>query len=407
MNRKRFKRPRRLFLQQMGLAGLALAALPEGAWGEENDAAEVMQRIRSRTLEYIESMRLGDGPYGRYRYSADVSKPTLYSSTYAAMTRHLYGDLDSLADAQRQSWIDYLQSHQNEDGLFRDPVIGRGQAYEHLSWHVTTALHCLGANARRPLRWLDQFKDPATLARWLDGLDWGYRVDYTSNTVQNLCVALQYARDFHHDEDAAAPVEQILTSLAERADPQTGLWGSGQYNLNKPIDLSRAVQAAYHFWLLWIYDGQTIPYRQLAVDQLLKTQNEKGGYGWGVHNRVDPTNSSACEDIDSVDPLVRLMRASDYRRDEITASLERALPWILTNQTASGSWVFKRGLSFVYGHPEMRAGAGVGGMFPTWFRTLCLAYLGQGLPESPPGKYRWQFVHSPGSHFWIDPASAP
>ena len=106
----------------------------------------------ARTLGYIESMRFKDGAYGRYRYAADMPEPTLYSSTYAALTRSLYRDLDALTRKQREKWIAYLQSHQDEDGLFRDPrIFGEGWyqgdpewcGRRHLSCHVVTALTCL------------------------------------------------------------------------------------------------------------------------------------------------------------------------------------------------------------------------------------------------------------------------
>jgi hypothetical protein len=35
--------------------------------------------------------------------------------------------------------------------------------------------------------------------------------------------------------------------------------------------------------------------------------------------------SSACEDIDSIDPLVRLTRATDHRRDDVRTALQRSL----------------------------------------------------------------------------------
>jgi hypothetical protein len=393
---------RRRFLQ--GVVGGGIVALPAlySANGFAFESLVSIESIRQKTLAFIESMRITDGPFGRYRYSSDVQKPTLYSSTYAAMTRHLYRDLESLSHSEREEWIDYLQNHQRDDGLFTCPVATFGQANEHLSWHVTTALHCLGETARKPLHWIEPYKDAKTLNVWLDKRRWGRKVDYASNIVQNLGVALQYARDFHDDKDAAASVTQLLDYLANRADPKTGLWGDGELDLNKEQDLSRAIQAAYHFWLLWDYDRKPIPYPDLAVDQTLKTQNKLGGYGCGVHNKKYPYQSSACEDIDSVDPLVRIMLSTGYRRADILQSLKRALPWVLTNQTESGSWVFKRGLGFQYGHPAMRAGEGVGGMFPTWFRSLCLAYLGKGLPDSLVGQYDWQFVQSPGSHFWPD-----
>jgi hypothetical protein len=42
-------------------------------------------------------------------------------------------------------------------------------------------------------------------------------------------------------------------------------------------------------------------------------------------------------------------------------------------------------------------------MFPTWFRTLTLAYLGRALPASPLGAIPWRFCNCPGIQFWLDP----
>ena len=63
----------------------------------------------------------------------------------------------------------------------------------------------------------------------------------------------------------------------------------------------------YHFWLLYFYDRVPIPHAERAADSCLKTQNQLGGFGQGVHGG-DPLCSSACEDIDSIDPLARLMQ---------------------------------------------------------------------------------------------------
>ena len=76
--------------------------------------------LRDRVLAFV-SQRQAVEP-GRYCYAAGCTVPTVYSSCYAAMTRHLLGDLGSLAAAERQDWIAYLQAHQDGDGLFRDPV---------------------------------------------------------------------------------------------------------------------------------------------------------------------------------------------------------------------------------------------------------------------------------------------
>jgi hypothetical protein len=390
-------RPRRDALK-IAAAGLLLPALPaQGA------AAKTIQQVRAATLRYVERMRFRDAPFGRYRYAEGIAEPTLYSSTYAAMTRGLYRDLDTLTPAERQQWIAYLQSHQDDDGLYRDPrIFGQGWYKDdpewcgrrHLTCHVLTALTCLGAVAARPLRMLEPFYDPARLTAWLEARRWD-QVDFAGNEVLNLGTLLQYARDFQKHPRAAAAVRLMLDWLTHNhISPDTGLWGS--IDLKTPRGLSRAVMGAYHYWLLFFYDRAPIPYPAAAVAHVLRTQGADGGFGRGVHG----PGSSACEDIDSIDPLARRLPLDGPRRGEIRAALRRAEPHVLAMQNADGGFAWIRGTKFSYGHPLMTTGQDVSGMFPTWFRTLSLAYLGKALPESITGRFDWRFDNSPGIQFW-------
>jgi len=394
---------RRAWLRRSA-AGLGAVALAGPALA--SDAGFVPER-RARTLGYLESMRFKDGAYGRYRYAAGMAEPTLYSSTYAAMTRSLYRDLDSLSRAQREEWIAYLQSHQDDDGLFRDPrIFGEGWYRDdpewcgrrHLSCHVVTALTCLGAVAAKPLTHLEPFYDKARLAAWLEGRDWS-KADFVGNEVLNIGTLLQYARDFQKEARAARAVEEMIDWLTHHhLDAKSGLWGS--YDVSQGDGLSRAVMGAYHFWLLYFYDRVPVPHAEAAVTHILRTQGGRDdGFGQGVHG----PRSSACEDIDSIDPLARLLaREPPHRRDDIRTALSRGAEVVLAAQAADGGFQFVRGRGFEYGHPQLAAGATEGGMFPTWFRTLTLAYLGKALPDSPLGRVPWRFCNCPGIQFWRD-----
>ena len=399
------------------LAGLALAATASArrCRADPNATPERIPlatldngRLRSRTLAFVESMRLPGGACGRYRYSPGCSEPTLYSSTYAAMTRDLYDDLGALSKADRDAWIGYLQSHQDDDGLFRDPVIFDQGQYKndpewcgrrHLSCHVVTALTSLGAVANKPMRFLEPFFAPGGLVRWLEARHWQAQPDFVGNEVLNVGTLLQYARDFQKEPRAAAAVEEMLRWMtAHHTNAATGLWGG--LDVSKPRLLSTAVQGAYHFWLVYFYDDEPIPHPERAIDSCLATQNACGGFGLGVHTGSDQ-ESSACEDIDSIDPLARLLfREPPYRRDDIRAALARGAEIVLAAQLADGGFQFVRGRGFEYGHPQLAANATQGAMFPTWFRTLTLAYLGKALPDSPLGHVPWRFCNCPGIQFW-------
>jgi hypothetical protein len=371
-----------------------------------------MHDLRAGVLDFIASCRLPQAGPGRYRYSLACAESTLYSSSYAAMARGLLGALDA---ADGAGWAAHLNAHQDDDGLFRDPVIyGQGWYAEdplwcgrsHLTCHVIAALACLGATAPREFAWLDPWRDCGALVDWLESRDWGARVGWTGNEIMNVGTLLQYARDFHNDPRAGEAVACLLDWLAtHHLSPTTGVWGA--VDVTDPVWRSHAVQAAYHWWPLFAYDGRPFPHVDRALETVLATQNPLGGFGWGVHNPTEPFASSACEDIDSLDPLARMLTQTTHRRANAHDAIRAGARWVLTNQMADGGFVFIKGKPFEYGHPQLRGEAGRGAMFPTWFRLLSLAVADAAVPGSVPGETPWQFTACPGMQFWGAPGVKP
>lgn len=365
------------------------------------------EQLRSSTLRFIRSLKASDSCIGTYRYSAAVSKTTLYASSYAVMTRSLYHDLTDISPEDKTAWIDYFNRHQNDDGLYSDPVIWNQGWYKgdpmwcgrpHLTCHILTALMCLGSIAKKPFLFLEYYKNNGNMTDWLEKCDWGEKISWTGNEIFNIGVLLQYARDFHDDVDAGKAVKTMLEWLSQHhIHHDTGIWGS--LDISDPLQRSHSVQAAYHWWPLFFYDRFPVPYMERAIDTLLLTQNNSGGFGWGVHNRQDPFKSSACEDFDSIDPLVRMMHLTSYRRDDISAALKLAARWITKNQMEDGGFVFMLDQPFQYGHIELLGERNQGAMFPTWFRTLSLALIGEAFTKTITCKHPWCFTKCPGFHY--------
>jgi hypothetical protein len=353
--------------------------------------------LRERTLHWVDGLRLPGEPYGRYRYARHYNQPNLYASIYAALLRHLFRDTDNLKPEERKQWANYLLSHQGEDGLFRDPLIACPQAtqlswwgWTHLTLHALGALTCLGVKTYKPFLPLKELLTPEQMYRWLDNRTWQKSAADVSNEVQNVGVMLQYARDFQGDEKAGIALAALLDWLDDKQDPKTGLWFP---KVDSPLNLSLSVQAAYHLWLLYFYDRRLVKYAERIIDTVLMTQNVLGGYGVSL-------NSTGCEDIDSIDPVVRLSKETTYRNEHVARSLEQGLIWVLTNFNSDGSAVFRREEEFLYVHPQMLEKKRSGSLFSTWWRTLSLAYLGQVITDRPVGRYQWQFVRCPGMQFW-------
>ena len=342
------------------------------------------EEMKKKTLAYLQTRR--SGAY-EYTYSESAGVPTLYSSIYACMLMGLYGELDGIGSAGRAGWADYLNGFQSDDGFFRDPAIsgeefendgnwGDGWGIRHLAGHAIIAYARLAATPKYPFRFLEPFYSEAYLDGWLDAFDFSNKVWTSSNYIMNICTLLQYSRDYMGDARADKSVKQILSWLRMRQSKDTGMWHS--HPLDDYKRLSDAIRGAYHFYPLFLYEDETVAGRERAIDWILKSQNS-----WGAFED-EKKPSGACEDVDAIDPLIRFVVQTGYRKGEADLAIKRALIWVLSNLNDDGGFVFMLETPHDYGsHPATSSKLGESNLFATWFRTLCLAYMAKylGVPN--------------------------
>lgn len=362
--------------------------------------------IREETLSFIEMMRCeqtidtNEHRWNHY-FSPSAKAPIVYASVFAALTYSLVGFPDEVKDRDKKDWAEYINRHQCDDGLFRDPAIECSFAdssswwgWQHLTLHALMALTALGQTTPKELGFVKKFYDPDFLRNWLDTRLWDSEPSNVSNEVQNIGVALQYSRDFHHDVQAKNVLDALFDWLDSNQNADNGSWGNYACISCQKRRNSETIMTGYHIWLLYFYDNRPIKYTEQIIDLLLKTQNKMGGFGVQL-------NSSACEDIDSIDPLSRFLRITEYRKNEIMNKLAKGFPWVLVNRNVDGGYVFRRNEAIKIG-PEGRWSSKVNesAMFPTWFRTLTLAYLFTAMPETFIQDSPFYFMRCPGHQFF-------
>lgn len=333
------------------------------------------EMIKNKTISFVNSMKVGQEP-GVYKYSPSTNVPNMYSSTCACMILSLYDNLN-IANIEKKKWGDYLNSFQSkEDGLYYDSSISN-ELFNDSDWwgarhyvpHVIIALTNLGKKPKYKFKFLEKYYDKDFIHAWLNSFDWNGAFPHSNdidNKLMNIGVALQYSRDFFCDEKADKSIKWIVEFLYSKINHKTGMWG--KYDIMNPDDLSRCIQFAYHLFPLFLYDDNNIQHKEIIIDLAIKNQNVFGGFGVSL-------NSSACEDIDSIDILVRLSKQTPYREDDVKKALRKALPWVLSNMNEDGGFVFKRNHCTLVGHQEMSSRYNESNIFYTWFRSLCLAYL--------------------------------
>lgn len=359
---------------------------------------EQLPKVQENAFRFLEKLRVKGEPAGRFHYSVYGTTPILYASVYGALLCDLLNRVDALTICDRREWIDYINSYQCEDGLYRDHLLENDVAesidwwgWRHLSAHVVSAVTALGGKPLRPFHFLNLLYGSGHAYRWISELPWSESSAHVSNTVMNYGVLLQYERDVRSSELAGAALAELFDFLDENICPETGLWGRPQ-----PGDLqglSEAVQTSYHLWNLYFYDQRPIPCITKGIDCCLATQNRYGGFG-------NAYNTSACEDIDSIDPLCRFYFITEYRHADIELCLKNALRWVLANQMIDGGFVFRRFAEFKYGHELMKTDPEESSLFATWFRMLSVAYIGQALNLPVSACNLKLNLRCPGYQFW-------
>lgn len=344
--------------------------------------------LKQNTIEYILKMKTGDF---MYKYSLSNSKASIYGSVYACL---LFGLFDEkLREEQRQQWAEYFDSFQSPyDGFFYDDTI-LNDSYTKIDWwgarhlcpHISYAYTVLGKKPKYEYKWVAEYYNLDFMKCWLDTVDWNSAIpdeNDVDNKIMNVGCTLQYQRDFWNDEQASVALDYMKSYLKSKISKNTGFWGG--YDVENPYELARMIQFSYHLMRIFFYDGDDFDNKELMIDLILKSQNKYGGFGVNL-------NSSACEDIDAVDPLIYLAKRVDYRKNDITIALQRALVFILSNQNTDGGYVFKRDMPFCYGSTEMSSNKNESAMFPTWFRTLSVAYIFEYLEMG-----NFHFIKCPG-----------
>ena len=154
--------------------------------------------------------------------------------------------------------------------------------------------------------------------------------------------------------------------LRRRINTNTGLWGGD--NFRSKWELSRSIQFAYHLFPLFTKDNDFGFNCEKIVNNALASQNKFGGFGI-------TSTSSACEDIDSIEILIRFYPyVTKLTQDKVEKSLIRAFRYILANKNSNGGMSFRMYSKFQFGTDDFIEDVGSSSSFATWFRTLALAY---------------------------------
>jgi len=316
---------------------LVLAALPGGAPPPEVDA------FREGLLFHLAYLRQPDGSYR----PAPGKKPTLLATCDAAFLRHIISGLP--AREERQRWIEAIQKYQ-------DPHTGVFEGKLHRFGMALRALNILGGSPRHPLRFLDRWKDPEALIRWLENLDWretwGTSIEVLHVTTPRL---LERGREDRIWGD------RFFRWLEENQDGKTGFWGT-----NRGASLWIGMGGTFHIVPPYRAAGRPLPRPEAMIDSTLKLQERDGSFRGGYGQ------------MDACHLLMVLTRQTPHRKEEIRRALGNVVDALL------GEW-----------DPRARLLGGVRDLHDLLADYQALGYALSLHPDHPLAKISWQDAWDP------------
>lgn len=322
---------------------------------------------KESVIKYLKSQKICENEFA---FSKSEYCNSLYASTYGCLLESLYKDIST---NEKRRWKEYFDNHQRDDGLFYDEIYDmndflygtEGWGATHLVPHIIIAYNKIGYKPKYEFRYLEKYKNPDEVIKWLDSLNF-CNIWASSNAIMNYGVAMQYSRDEMNGQYSLA-IEAMQDYLLNKVN-EYGMWFEG--SITSQLELNEMIRGAYHILPIMYYDSIEIPYASNAVDKILKSQNKWGGFDTYIA-------SSACEDIDGLDPLIRYsIMAKREKEDIVKKAIDKARKWILFNQNDDGGFVFEKDTPFCYGGQKVLSSlAGESNMFATWFRCVSLELI--------------------------------
>ena len=235
--------------------------------------------IRREALAYADALQVPGKPLGWY-YDRPVktNAPSLYASCDVVHIRTVTGeDLQkTLTPAQRQAWIDHINSFARPDGTYGPARMNHTP--QHANGMVVGALGVLGGRQKHPVRLYEAFDSVDEVGPWLERIDWRKQWGGSHLFWGGMhCFSLS-----RHCTEAWR--QTVFDWLDAQLDPQTGWWRRGVPDAG-PLE---PLGGGAHIWPIYQHHDRRFPYPGRVIDRILALQKPDGSWlGYGNYMELD------------------------------------------------------------------------------------------------------------------------
>jgi len=287
--------------------------------------------LKSSTLSWLDSLKVSGHNY-RYRFDAD-SNDTIFCTCFALFILDLFKETEKFSEGEKQGWISYIQSFQNEKCGYFEPAKYYHTDKERNRYQLTcfclSALGILGAEAKFQMNFLEQWKTPDDVKKYLYERDCHKGKPGSGNKAMFLAIFLTYEYERTKDSCILDKINAWFEFHNETHN-KNGFWGT-----NLKSHYLHGLQNGLHQLVIYFYWRKEIPKFNRIIDIALMSQDRQGFFA--------PTpGGEACHDYDAIHILTMAHKTGNYRIDEIETCLSRAHEALKSTQNSDGGFCLSK-----------------------------------------------------------------
>lgn len=285
------------------------------------------EQLRSGVLSWLDSLRVLESCC-RYKFHVNADD-TIFCTCFALYILDLFKEAATFSDDRRKGWISSIQGFQNEQYGWFEPKPYHHEDRERNRFQLTcfclSALRILGAEPRFPLTFIEQWRTPDDVRKYLCERGCHQGRPGSGNKAMFLAIFLtcEYERT---KEDCLLDKMGAWFEFHNRTQNRSGFWGSDLRSHSL-----YGLQNGLHQLAIYFYWGREIPRLNRIIDVVLMSQDRDGFFA--------PTpGGEACHDYDAIHILALARRVTDYKKDQIGVCLSKAFDAILTVCNGDGGF---------------------------------------------------------------------
>jgi hypothetical protein len=282
---------------------------------------------------YINSML--DPINGLYKFNSR-GNATLLSTDFAILVKYLLGQ--TFDSKLKEKLIESTLKHKMEDNSFIDCRFDSSVERYHkpdytinqFTFFTLIALDHMNYRLNS-LDFFYRYLDPQEIKKWFEQIDWKC-FWYESNKIMFYIYFYAYIIAYGEDLEklkAEECIELVFTILNAKQDKNTGYWGT-DLNGNDLVD---GCFGAAHILLFYEFFNKDIQYLETIIDSTLSLHSQ--------NSLILSLEGGACEDYDAVELYLRVLKHTDYRKQDIINHLESMREVILEKQNRNGGFPYR------------------------------------------------------------------